>query len=76
MGTRLRNLKKNTKVLGKGKLTRKLIDELSIYYGLAIRRNKDSVEDMRKEIWATFYHKISTDSKPQHDFCPTGENSW
>ncbi|XP_029177185.1 uncharacterized protein LOC114945237 [Nylanderia fulva] len=45
MGTRLRNLKKNTKGLGgKGKLTGKLIDELSIYYGLAIRRNHDSVE--------------------------------
>lgn len=51
MGTRLRNLKKNTKGLGgKGKLTRKLIDELSVYYGLAIRRNKDLVKKMRTEI--------------------------
>lgn len=42
MGTRLRNLKKHTKGLGgRGKLTGKLIDELSIYYGLAIRRNCD-----------------------------------
>lgn len=47
MGTRLRNLKKNTKELGgKGKLTGKLIDELSMYYGLAIRRNHDSVLKM------------------------------
>ena len=31
---------------------------------------------MRKEIYATLYHKISTDEKPQHDKCPVGEDSW
>lgn len=77
MGTRLRNLKKNTKGLGgKGKLTAKLIDELAIYYGLAIRRNPDSAEKMRNDIWATLFHKISTDEKPQHDKCPPGKDSW
>lgn len=77
MGTRLRNLKKNTKGLGgKGKLTGRLIDDLTLYYGLGIRRNTDSVENMRKEIWATLYHKLSTDKKPQHDKCPPGVNSW
>lgn len=45
MGTRLRNLKKVKKGLGaRGKLTVKLIDDLSIYYGLAIHRNHDFVE--------------------------------
>jgi len=77
LGTRLRNLKKEVKNLGgRGKLTGKLIDELSVYYGLAIRRNTDSVENMRKEIYATLYHKISTDEKPQHDRCPAGADSW
>lgn len=77
MGNRLRNLVKKTKGLsGKGKLTGKLIDKLSIYYGLAIRRHSDSLEDMKKAIWATLYHKISTNSKPQHHFCPEGSNSW
>ncbi|KYN13186.1 hypothetical protein ALC57_14630 [Trachymyrmex cornetzi] len=77
MGTRLRNLKKKVPGLGgKGKLTNKLIDELSIYYGLAIRRNHDSIEKMKNDIWATLYHKISTNEKPQHDKCPVGENSW
>ncbi|EFN60639.1 hypothetical protein EAG_00548, partial [Camponotus floridanus] len=62
LGTRLRNLKKEVKNLGgRGKLTGKLIDELSVYYGLAIRRNTDSVENMRNEIYATLYHKISSD---------------
>ncbi|KAL7290650.1 hypothetical protein TKK_0015411 [Trichogramma kaykai] len=77
MGTRLRNLNKNNKGLaGKGKLTGKLIDELSIYYGLAIRRNSDSVEKMKNEIWASIFHKLSTDDEPQHDRCPPGEDSW
>ena len=43
--------------------------ELSQNYGLAVCRNCDSVENMRKEIWAGFYHKISTDKKPQHSYC-------
>lgn len=77
LGTRLRNIKKQTKGLGgKGKLTGKLIDELSIYYGLAIRRHHESVEKMREAIWATLHHKMSTDENPQHDNCPPGEDSW
>lgn len=77
MGTRLRNCKKVTKGLGgKGKLTGKLIGELSVFYGLAIRRHSDSLENMEKAVWATFYHKSSTDANPQHHYCPQGEDSW
>lgn len=79
MGTRLRNAKKANKGIGgkgAGKLTDKVICELTKYYGLAIRRHPDSTEEMRKEIWATFFHKCSTDCKPQHDNCPVGEMSW
>ncbi|KYN18105.1 hypothetical protein ALC57_09615 [Trachymyrmex cornetzi] len=47
MGSRLRKCKKNNKGLGgKGKLTDKVINDMSLYYNLAIRRNKDSVNDM------------------------------
>lgn len=77
MGTRLRNLKKGTKGLGgRGKLTAKLIDELSIYYGLAIRRNPYSIKNMKNEIWATLFHKMSTDEKPQHEKCSENWCSW
>lgn len=77
MGARLRKLKKDSKrLVGKGKLTAKLIDELSVYYGLAIRRNKDSMPNMKKAIWATLKHKASTNEKPQHEDCPQGEDSW
>ncbi|EFN77635.1 hypothetical protein EAI_00059, partial [Harpegnathos saltator] len=61
---------------GKGKLTGKLIDDLSKYYGLAIRRNPNSIEGMKNDIWATLFHKLSTDEKPQHEKCPPGEDSW
>ncbi|XP_066590769.1 uncharacterized protein [Prorops nasuta] len=79
MGTRLRNAKKANKGIGgkgEGKLTDKVIGELTKYYGLAIRRHPDSIADMKREIWATFYHYISTNDKPQHQNCPSGENSW
>lgn len=44
MCTNLHNLKKNARGLGgRSKLTGKLIDELSIYYELAFRRNFDLI---------------------------------
>ncbi|CAB3252833.1 unnamed protein product [Arctia plantaginis] len=80
MGTRLRAVKKdktNKGIGGKGpgKLTDKVIQETTKFYGLAIRRHPDSLEDMKKEVWATYYHKCSSDKNPQHQFCPEGEDS-
>lgn len=72
MGSRLRKAKKDDKGIGgkgAGKLTDKLINELSLYYGLAIRRNPNSVEDMKRDVWATYFHKISTNENPQHMNC-------
>ncbi|XP_071056469.1 uncharacterized protein [Onthophagus taurus] len=76
MGTRLRSIKKEKKLGGVGKLTDNLIGELTKYYGKAIRANSDSVEKMKNSIWATYYHKCSTDDHPQHEFCPVGPESW
>ncbi|XP_032688817.1 uncharacterized protein LOC116852487 [Odontomachus brunneus] len=79
MDSRLRAAKKNNKGLGDkgpGKLTDASINDLSTYYGLAIVRNSDSVDAMKDAIWATFYHKCSTDENPQHDKCPPDESSW
>ncbi|GFX49795.1 uncharacterized protein TNCV_3073481 [Trichonephila clavipes] len=61
---------------GKNRLTEASIDQLQIYYGLAIRRNLSSMKDMRQGIWAIFLHKISTDENPQHGFCPSGPDTW
>ena len=85
MGTRLRKLKQNFKkkplsdgkVLGgRGRLTSSEIDQLQTYYGKAIRNNLANVKDMKKAIWATYFHRMSTDDKPMHSLCPTGDNTW
>nr|XP_036678351.1 uncharacterized protein LOC118879565 [Drosophila suzukii] len=69
--------KRRSKSLGgKGKLTGKTIDKLTVYYGLAIRRNCDSVKKMNDAIWATFLHYKSTNDDPQHHKCPAGAESW
>lgn len=57
-------------------LTNKVMQQLSTYYELAVRRHPNSTKDMKNAIWSTFYHKISTDDKPQHKHCPVGADSW
>jgi hypothetical protein len=79
MGGRLRKLRKDLKgqklsdglKIGgkKGRLTDSVIDSLQNYYGLAIRRNKNDLEKMKKDVWATLFHKASTDDNPQHQLC-------
>ncbi|XP_075550913.1 uncharacterized protein LOC142584651 [Dermacentor variabilis] len=85
MGTRLRNIKKNEKgkkladglpLSGKGRLTEKDIDSLQVYYGKAIRGNTDSLDNMRRAVWAIYFHKLSTDTKSHHGLCPKGPFSW
>ena len=83
MGTRLRKLKSSgikcsdgKSVGGKGRLTDRLIDKLTVYYGNAIRESKNSLSEMRKAIWAIYFHTRSSDTEPLHNFCPTGPDSW
>ncbi|GFV44161.1 uncharacterized protein TNCV_1825281 [Trichonephila clavipes] len=60
---------------GRNRLTEAEIDRLQAYYGLAIRRNLSSVKDMLDK-WAILLHKLSTDEKPQHGFCPSDTDTW
>ena len=91
MGTRLREIVKNIVVdtetkagrkikrkslSGKGELTAKMIDKVAVYYGLAIRRYSDSMENLKNAIWATFFHYSSTDENPQRKKCPSDADSW
>ena len=59
-----------------GRLTDATIKALNVYYGGAIRNNIGNVDGMIKDINATFFHCMSTDEEPMHEFCPTGETSW
>ncbi|GFV13111.1 uncharacterized protein TNCV_1293861 [Trichonephila clavipes] len=54
------------------------IDRLQAYCnGSAMRRNFVWREGQRKQaIWAIFLHKLSTDEKPQHGFCPSDSDTW
>ena len=47
-----------------------------MYFGKAILDNCGSVEKMQNAIWATFYHKSSTDKKAQHHKGLLGGESW
>ncbi|GFV08040.1 uncharacterized protein TNCV_1046691 [Trichonephila clavipes] len=83
MGTRLRKLKQMSSKLsdgksigGKGRLTDRMIDLITTYYGNAIRQNKTCLSDMRKAVWAVYFHIRSSDEEPLHSFCPVGLNSW
>ncbi|GFX32505.1 uncharacterized protein TNCV_2174231 [Trichonephila clavipes] len=36
----------------------------------------NSVSDMFKVVWLIYFHKLSTDSVPQHGLCPTSTDTW
>lgn len=85
VGTNLRNLKKELRgkkledglpIGGRGRLTDKMIDRLQAYYGMAVREHRGDLQGMCKAIWASIMHRVSTQEKPQHQFCPTGTDSW
>lgn len=71
-----KKLKDGKGLTGQGRLIGKVIDKLQQYYGNAIRENKDNVDDMYKAIWATYFHYVSTDDKPQHRFCSPSWCKW
>ena len=60
---------------GRGQLTQNTIRKLTIYYNPAIRRSS-SAEETKKAVMASLYHCYSTDSKPHHELCPVGAESW
>ena len=73
MGTRLRRLRQqlgSTKLSDgltiKRRLTDKHIDELTGYYGMAIRDNTDNLDGMKKAVWAIYFHKVSSNADPIH----------
>lgn len=58
-------------------LTDDTIDHLSKYYGKAIRDNVgNTYEEMKKAVWASYWHLCSSDKKPGHQMCPKGADSW
>ena len=52
------------------------MDVLQNYYGLAIRENHESVEEMAKAVKASLFQVASSEKNPQHHLCPKGKDSW
>ena len=52
------------------------IDTLQSLYRKAIVDHPGDLDGMTTACWAVYYHYISTDEDPQHNFCPDGEDSW
>ena len=84
IGAGLRELKRTTKgtklsdgkaLTGRGRLTDKTIDTLQTYYGWAVREHNQDIQGMAKAIWGGLMHRCSSDSNPQHQYCPTGPDS-
>ena len=69
-------LSDSKKISGTGRRTKKVIDELKKYYGMAIRSNVGDLRGMMMAVQATLHHMTSTDDRPVHHMCPEGENSW
>ena len=61
---------------GRGRLTLAKIDAIQNFYGRAIRDNKNHPEKMSTATWAILKHYSSTPSKPNHQDCPDGNESW
>ena len=78
VGYRLRELKKRVKGLGgRGKLTKRVIDKLQNYFGIAIRSNVGNLEGMKKSVLASLFHVASSEKASYHSaYCPKGPDSW
>ncbi|GFU29070.1 uncharacterized protein TNCV_4836801 [Trichonephila clavipes] len=83
LGTSLRKAVKEWQARGvslgvksRGSLKEDTIKKFSRYYQNAIRSNKGDVEAKKPAIYATLFHSMSTDQKPEHFKCPTGKDSW
>ena len=65
---------------GEGKLTRKVINTLQNYYGMAIRNNKNKIlPEMKIAIVAVLHHctqKDGVDIDERHQYCPRNDSSW
>ena len=46
------------------------------YYGNHIHAHPSNLKVMQDVCWSEFYHSISTDDNPQHQYCPEGAESW
>lgn len=76
MGARLRKLRKENNLGGRGGLSDPFIKRVQSYYSNAIRTFHSNINEMRDAIWAIYYHYLSSDEDPQHFLCPFENDTW
>lgn len=78
IGTALRKKAKEEKLGGKkfGSLTVHTCNVLQTYYRNAVNEHLGNPDGMKRAIWASLLHCMSTDENPQHHMCPNGSSSW
>ena len=69
-------LSDSKRISGTGRHTKKVIDKLQNYYGMAICSNVGDLRGMMMAVRAILHHMTSTDDWPVHHMCHEGENSW
>ena len=84
--TRLRNLSTKLKgaklsddkpLIGKGRLTEKVINLSQNYYLMAIRKSTKTVPEMRTAIGVGLYHcSESSSEETRHLYCPKDKDTW
>ena len=63
-------------ITGKGKVTAVIQKRLSGYYAQALKNNAPDVAAMKRGVYASLFHMVSTDEDPHHRSCPHGATSW
>ena len=51
-------------------------DKLQNYFGIALRSNLSTVENMANAIWASFFHVASSEENNFHSYCAKSAASW
>ena len=69
-------LSNSKKINSSGRLTKKVLDKLKNYYGMAIHSNVGNLCGMMMAVQVTLHHMTSTDERPIHHMRPEGEYSW
>ena len=57
-------------------LSEPVIDKLQNYFGIALQSNLNTVEQMQKAIWPSFFHVSSSEKKNFQDYCEKSSSSW
>ena len=64
-------------LIGKGRLTEKVINLSQNYYLMAIRKSTKTVPEMRTAIGVGLYHcSESSSEETRHLYCPKDKDTW